>query len=73
MTYVRKGIEGQVEVVKEEDNYIILEEKNKKKIGGVYVNGRWYREKWKIWLWKLKEEIGREGSILWDWNAHAYT
>ena len=40
MAYVRKGTEEKVEVVKEEDNLIILQEKNKKKIGGVYANER---------------------------------
>ena len=47
MAYVRKGMEEEVEVVKEEDNYIIIQEKNKKKIGGVYANRRWHGEKWK--------------------------
>ena len=66
MAYVRKGMEKELEVVKEENNHIILQDKNKNKIGGVYVNGRWHEEKRNEWLRKLEEEIGREGSILED-------
>ena len=73
MAYVRKGIEVEVEVVEEEDNHIILQEKNKKRIGGVYVNGRYHRERWKEWLRKLEEEMGREDSILGDWNANLHS
>ena len=73
MAYVRKGMEEEVEVVKEEDNLIILQEKNKKKIGGEYANGKWHGEKWKEWLGKLELEIGREGNILMDWNAHSHS
>ena len=40
MVYMRKGIEEDVEVVKEEDNHIILQEKTKKRLGGIYANGR---------------------------------
>ena len=40
MLYMRKAMEEEVEVVKEEDNHIILQEENKKKIGGIYGNGR---------------------------------
>ena len=40
MVYVRKGLEEEVEVIKEEDNHVILQEKKKKRIGGVYTNGR---------------------------------
>lgn len=47
MTCVRKGMEEEAEVVKEEDNVIILQQKNKKNIGGVYANSRWHGEKWK--------------------------
>ena len=57
-------------MVKEENNLIILREKNKKKIEKVYVNGRWHGEKWKEWLGKIEVEMGREGRILGDWNAH---
>ena len=38
--YVSKGTEEEIEVVKEEDNYIILQEKNKNKLVGVDANGR---------------------------------
>ena len=73
MAYVRKGIEEEVEVVKEEDNHIILQIKNKKKIGKVYTNRRWYREKWRKWLRKLEKKTGRESSILRDWNTHSHS
>ena len=72
ITYARKGMEEVVDAVKEEDNLIILQEKQKKKIGGVYVNGRWHGEKWKECLEKLEMEMGREGSILVDGNAHSH-
>ena len=62
-----------MEVVKEEDKIIILEEKNKKRIGGVYANGRWQGKIWKKWLEKLEEGMGREGSILGEWNAHSHS
>ena len=45
IAYMRKGLEEEVEVFKKEDNYIIFQEKNKKKIRGVYANGRWHRER----------------------------
>ena len=45
MAYVRKGMIEEIKVVKEGDNHIILQEKNKKKIGRVYANGRWSRER----------------------------
>ena len=73
IAYTRKGMEKEVEVLKEEDNYIILQEKNKKKRRGVYTNGRWDREKWKEWLRSLEEEMGCEGSILEDWNARTHS
>ena len=67
MEYVRKGMEEELKVVKEEDNIIILQEKKtKKRIGGVYANGRWHVDKWRGWLGSLEEEIGREGSLLRD-------
>ena len=40
MSYVRKGIDKEVEVDKKTDNHIILQEKNRKKIGSVYINRR---------------------------------
>ena len=46
-TCMRKGMEEEMEVIKEEDNHIILQEKKKHKIAGVYVNKRWHGEKWK--------------------------
>ena len=58
-----------MKVVKKKDHLISLQEKYKKKIGGVFANGRWHGEKWKQWLQKIELEIGREGSILEDWNA----
>ena len=66
-------MEEEVKVVKEDDNLIILQEKNKKKIGGVYANGRWHEVKWKEWLGKLEEDLGRESSILGDWIAHLHS
>ena len=45
MAYMRKGMEEEVEVVKEEGNLMIIQEKNKKRIGEVYANSRWYGEK----------------------------
>ena len=39
----------------------------------MYANGRWHRERWKEWLRKLELEMGREGSVLGDWNAHSHT
>ena len=47
MACVRKGMEKESEVVQEEDNHIILQEKNNHKIGGVYANRRLYVKKWK--------------------------
>lgn len=73
MAYMRNGIEEGVDVVKEEDNHIILETKNKNRIGGIYTNGRWCEKKWKEWLGKLEEKIGNESSILGDSNTHSYT
>ena len=37
------------------------------------MSGRWHKEKWKEWLGKLEEELGSEGSILRDWNAHSHS
>ena len=72
MGYVRKGREEEVEVVKEEDNLIILQEQNKKRKESVYANRKWHGEKWKGWQGKLEEEMGGEGSILGDWNMHLH-
>ena len=47
MAYVRNGMEEKVEVVKAEDNHIIIAENNKKRVGGVYTNSRWHGERWK--------------------------
>ena len=73
MAYMRKGMEEEVEVVKEEYNLIILQAKNKKKIGVIYINAKWLGENWKDWLGKLEEEIEGEGSILEDGNAHSHS
>ena len=48
MTYVRKGMEEEVNIVKKVDEHIILQEKNKKKIGEVYANGMRHGKKWKV-------------------------
>ena len=45
IAYVRTMMEEEVEVVKEEDNHIILLERNNKKIGGMYANERRHGEK----------------------------
>ena len=73
MMFLRKGMEEEMKIVKEEDNHIILQEKNKKKIEGVYVNRKWHRERWKDWLGSLEEEMGRDGSLLGDWNAYSHS
>ena len=52
MVYIRKGLEEEIEVVMKEDNHIILQEKNKKKIEGVYMNGRWA-------LGKIEKMVGK--------------
>lgn len=62
-------MESGIKVMREEDKYIIMQENNQKKLEGVYANSKLYRERWKNWLGRLEEGMGRDGSILGDWNG----
>lgn len=44
---IRKRSKEEVKIVSQKDNYMIIQEKNKKKIGEVYPNRKVYEERWK--------------------------
>ena len=73
MVYTRKGLESKINIVNEEDNYVTIQEKNKGKCIEVYMNRKIQVERWKSWLGRLEEEMGRDSSILVDWNAYSYS
>ena len=63
--YWRKRLDGEVEVMRDEKNVVVVKIWGKK-LGGVYVDGKSRMADWERWL----ESFEGYDSIVGDWNAH---